>query len=338
MKDSLRERISNFEKQSIGLERGTVRLESYNPKWKRIFSDEAYFIYDHLRNESLRLYHCGSTSVPDLDSKPIIDILGSVIDLSELDQQQKKFESIGYEYKGEYGVKGRRYCVLYNPEKTVGYVHLHIFQNGDEEIKKHLHFRDLLRSSAEAKDKYQQHKRYLIEEAKIERSKYSDAKSELIRELQAKTKPNAPSHILVLLGAAKGHKNTLELIKELYPQSQTEVVDLNSVGLTPYSYLNRPKDEFYNLIQKSIRADLTILATPVYWYAMSGVMKDFIDRFSNLMSGEHKSLGESLYGKKFHLVSTGYDLKLPLGFEVPFSATAIYFGIDYMGSTYRSVR
>ncbi len=67
-------------------------------------------------------------------------------------------------------------------------------------------------------------------------------------------------------------------------------------------------------------------------------MKDFIDRFSDLLSGEHKQLGESLYGKKLQLVSTGYDLKLPLGFEVPFSGTAIYFGMDYLGAIYRSIR
>jgi multimeric flavodoxin WrbA len=83
-------------------------------------------------------------------------------------------------------------------------------------------------------------------------------------------------------------------------------------------------------VQNMIEADLVILATPVYWYAMSGPMKDFVDRFSNLMSGPHKELGEALYGKRLKVFSTGHDSSLPLGFEVPFSATALYFGIDYL--------
>lgn len=87
-----------------------------------------------------------------------------------------------------------------------------------------------------------------------------------------------------------------------------------------------------------IESDILYLATPVYWYAMSGHMKDFMDRFSDLMSGELKEFGENLYGKKVHLLPTGYDDRLPHGFEVSFSGTANYFGMDYMGAEYRSVR
>jgi GrpB-like predicted nucleotidyltransferase (UPF0157 family) len=61
------ERLQSFSENKIGLRRGDVMLEPHNRKWKRLFSDEAYFILDELRNDSLRLYHCGSTSVQDLD-------------------------------------------------------------------------------------------------------------------------------------------------------------------------------------------------------------------------------------------------------------------------------
>jgi GrpB-like predicted nucleotidyltransferase (UPF0157 family) len=332
-------RLQKYSEQKIGLGRGNVVLEPFNPKWKRLFSDEAYFIFDELRNESLRLYHCGSTSVHGLDAKPVIDILGSVSSLEVLDQQKTALEQIGYEYKGEYGIKGRRYCVLYNPEKTVAYVHLHIFQHDDAEVEKHLLFRDHLRSVPESKDAYLKYKRYLIEDLKISREKYSDAKNEIITKIQFEAScKRSPKKIVAVFGAAEGHKNTAIFLRDTYSASPIEVIDLNEASVPPYSYSKGSSDNFQMIIRKVLDADLLVLATPVYWYAMSGAMKDFMDRFSNLMSGEYKQLGESLYGKKIQLVSTGYDLKLPLGFEVPFSGTAIYFGMDYMGAIYRSVR
>jgi GrpB-like predicted nucleotidyltransferase (UPF0157 family) len=333
------ERIISYSKNRIGLKRGEVVLETSNLKWKRVFSDEAYLIFDELRDESLRLYHIGSTSVEGLDAKPIIDILGSVASLEVLDQKRKQLESIGYEYKGEYGITGRRYCVLYNPEKTVAYVHLHIFHQNDLEIQKHLNFRDHLRSSKEDQTTYLKHKYYLVNESQIPRAKYSEAKSEVISKIQQQANLRAkPNKVIAVLGSAVGSKNTLEFLKQTYADCSLQIVDLNSAKVEPYSYIESSDDQFYEIISKALSADLVILATPVYWYAMSGPMKDFMDRFSNLMSGKYKQLGEALYGKKLELLATGYDLKLPLGFEVPFAATSIYFGIDYLGAKYRSVR
>lgn len=333
------ERLQKFSDHEIGLERGQVRLVPYNSNWKRLFSDEAYFVFDQLRDESLRLYHCGSTCVDGLDSKPVIDILGSVSSLEELDRRKDRLEAIGYEYKGEYGIKGRRYCVLYNPEKTIAYVHVHIFKHDSIEIQKHLKFRDHLRKPSDAREVYLKHKRHLVNEIKIDRSNYSDAKNEVIAKLQFEADRNdSRPRVLTVLGAAEGHKNTSDFLRELFAEHTMEVIDLVESPIDRYVYSKNPSDAFQSIVQKALEADLLVLATPVYWYAMSGVMKDFVDWFSNLMSGEHKHLGEALYGKKVRLVSTGYDLNLPLGFEVPFSGTSIYFGMDYVGATYKSVR
>jgi GrpB-like predicted nucleotidyltransferase (UPF0157 family) len=333
------ERLQKFTEQKIGLGRTVFGLEPFNPKWKRLYSDEAYLIFDELRNESLRLYHCGSTSVQGLDAQPVIDILGSVSSLEVLDQQKKSLEQIGYEYKGEYGIKGRRFCVLYGPDKTIAYVHLHIFQHDNAEVEQLLLFRDHLRSMPESKETYLKHKRYLIEDLKISRTNYSLAKSDIIKKIQNEaSRKGSPKKIVAIIGAAAGHKNTATFLRETYIENSIEVIDLNEATVPPFSYSNGSSDIFQMIIQKAINADLLVLATPVYWYAMSGAMKDFIDRFSDLLSGEHKQLGESLYGKKLQLVSTGYDLKLPLGFEVPFSGTAIYLGMDYLGAIYRSIR
>jgi multimeric flavodoxin WrbA len=80
-----------------------------------------------------------------------------------------------------------------------------------------------------------------------------------------------------------------------------------------------------------------VFATPVYWYAMSGVMKIFFDRLSDLISTS-KPLGRGLAGKSVYLFSTGSELEMPDGFEVPFKRTAEYFDMNYVKSIYVSVK
>lgn len=333
------DRLQKFIDLKLGLRRDELYLGSFNPRWKRIFSDEALFIFDELRIESLRLYHCGSSSVPDLETKPIIDILGSVASFEELDQRKQKLEDIGYQYKGEFGIKGRRYCILSNPEKSMSFVHLHIFVEGDPEIEKHLQLRDHLRKSPENRAAYMAQKRHLIEKVKIPKEQYSGAKNDIISKIQTDAHKQArQQNILAICAASDGHQNTLNFLKETYQDANLEIIDLAQAAVAPFSYQQNVDDSFHQIMHKSKEADLVVLATPVYWYAMSGAMKNFMDRFSNLMTGEHKSLGESLYGKRIQLLATGYDINLPLGFEVPFSCTSMYFGMDYMGAHYKSVR
>jgi multimeric flavodoxin WrbA len=76
-------------------------------------------------------------------------------------------------------------------------------------------------------------------------------------------------------------------------------------------------------------AETIIFATPVYWYAMSGLMKVFFDRFTELLS-THKPLGKALKGKKIYLISTGSESELPPGFETPFKLTSEYFEMNYI--------
>jgi GrpB-like predicted nucleotidyltransferase (UPF0157 family) len=331
-------RILEYQSSELGLARGAVKLVPHSSRWKRHFSDEAYFIFDQLRDESLRLYHCGSTSVPGLDAKPIIDIVGSVSSIETLDKNCHRLESIGYEYKGEYGIAGRRYCVLYNPEKTIAFIHLHIFEHGSSDVERHLAFRDHLRISQRAREEYSREKSKIIQ-SNILRSEYSNAKAPIILKLETEAMSRtSTSNVLAVLGAADGHQKTNNFLVDSFKRQNLEVNDLSRSSVSGFSYSKMANDDFISTIQKVSKADLLVLATPVYWYAMSGPMKDFMDRFSNLMNGPHKALGESLCGKRIRVLATGYDLTPPLGFEVPFSATAIYFGMDYMGCDYKSTR
>lgn len=81
-------------------------------------------------------------------------------------------------------------------------------------------------------------------------------------------------------------------------------------------------------------ADNIIFATPVYWYAMSGRLKTFFDRLTDLLY-THKSIGKGLKAKKTYLIACGSDPELPEGFEVPFRRTSDYFEMSFQKSFYK---
>jgi GrpB-like predicted nucleotidyltransferase (UPF0157 family) len=179
------ERLHLFDQNGLGLERDQLRLEKYNPDWELAYSTESMLLTAHLQIESLQLFHCGSTSVPELAAKPILDILGSVPSLVELDAKKANLEKLGYEYKGEYGIIGRRYSVLYSSDKSIAYVHLHLFEEGSLEIEKHLVFRNYLRISETARLDYLEVKRKMALKFSDSRSLYSEGKDSVIQSIQS---------------------------------------------------------------------------------------------------------------------------------------------------------
>lgn len=182
------ERIELYRKNGLGLKRIAVTLVPPNPFWSQAFQLESEVLSSLLQLSQMQLHHCGSTSIPDLWAKPIVDILGVVPNLSLLDQRKELFEQLGYAYKGEYGIEGRRYCVLYDSEQTTGFFHLHFFKENSSEIKEHLLFRDYLRLNPQARKAYEELKKDLVYNKKIARSEYSAAKEELIQRLLKKAR------------------------------------------------------------------------------------------------------------------------------------------------------
>lgn len=143
--------------------------------------------------------------------------------------------------------------------------------------------------------------------------------------------------VLVIMGSARKESNTHKAVKELCPFKDYEVINLFEKEICPFYYDSEKLkgDDFLPIMKKVQGAEIIVFATPVYWYAMSGIMKNFFDRFTQLLS-DYKAIGKSLKGKKTYLIAQGASSELPDGFEVPFRETSKYLGMEFQGTRYKS--
>src|SRR4030095_7341152 len=139
---------------------------------------------------------------------------------------------------------------------------------------------------------------------------------------------------MIIVGSSRKNGNTSLIVELLVEKLCCQVVDLSDYSLSYYDYKNQNKhDDFSKLAAKMIEASYLIFATPVYWYSMSGQMKVFFDRFTDLIT-IRKSFGRKLAGKETFLVATGTEQNLPEGFEVPFRLTSNYLDMKFKASCY----
>ena len=143
---------------------------------------------------------------------------------------------------------------------------------------------------------------------------------------------------VVIVGSSRNDGETETQINALRKQSQWDIINLNDYNFNyyDYSHLNR-NDDFLPLMRKIIETyDTLIFATPVYWYSMSGIMKVFFDRITDLLTIE-KELGRQLRGKKMAVISSSYGGNLGDYFWLPFIESANYLGMSYLGNVHTVV-
>ena len=160
-----------------------ITVTNYNPIWPSMFKEEAKRIRSILGRNCLALHHIGSTAVPGLVAKPIIDILPVVRNILEVDSVCEAFEHLGYEYLGEFGIPGRRYLRKGGNERTY---QVHIFsEDNQSEIHRHLAFRNYLRTHADICQSYAALKRKLAEEFPYDIDGYCQGKDRFIKQIEA---------------------------------------------------------------------------------------------------------------------------------------------------------
>jgi putative NADPH-quinone reductase len=135
---------------------------------------------------------------------------------------------------------------------------------------------------------------------------------------------------LIILGSARHDSDTKKLVHVLFPAGNVKVLDLLDYIIYPYSYEGRyPADDRFTEVCNFIRQhEQVVFCTPVYWYAMSGLMKIFFDRLTDLVTIQKKT-GRSMAGKETYMLAVGAEEALPPGFEVPFKLTSACFDMAY---------
>lgn len=162
-----------------------VRVVPYDFGWPRLFELERGRIEFALGNAVVALHHIGSTAIPGIPAKPIIDILLEASSLAEVDRRAPRMESLGYEAKGEFGIAGRRYFRR-DDEWGVRTHQVHAFAVGNEDIVRHLAFRDYMIAHPQIARLYGELKRQLAERHPNDMGAYSEAKDGFVREHQSK--------------------------------------------------------------------------------------------------------------------------------------------------------
>lgn len=140
---------------------------------------------------------------------------------------------------------------------------------------------------------------------------------------------------IIIQASARSEGNTHKIVQALCKHIKCDVIDLKTKKIAPYSYEQENKtDDFLPLMQSIIAEyDVLLFATPVYWYAMSGLLKTFMDRLTDCVTTE-KSIGRSLKGKKIASLSCGSDAEEVVGFHAPFELSAAYLDMEYIGAVH----
>ena len=168
------------------LERLSTRIAivDYDPNWPELFTREADRIRSLLGGQALRIEHAGSTSVPGLAAKPIIDLLLVVADSAAEDAYAPALEAAGYVLRIR-EPDWYQHRMFKGPDTEIN---LHVFSSGCPEIDHMLMFRDWLRSNAADRDLYARTKRDLAQQEWTYVQNYADAKAIVIEEIMTRAR------------------------------------------------------------------------------------------------------------------------------------------------------
>ena len=169
--------------KNIGLKRGTVKLVQHNPSWKKFFEDEKRRLEERFHGwilgYDIKIEHIGSTAIPGIDSKPIIDILIGVKDLEDIHWTIELLEKLGYKLIPQACEIDKLFFALGDDAKRTH--HVHVTAYGNDRWKNDLIFRDYLRSHPDIAKKYDRLKKELSEKYPNDRKSYTEDKEQFIQ-------------------------------------------------------------------------------------------------------------------------------------------------------------
>jgi len=170
----------------IGLKRGVVELRTHNPQWEELFKQEKELISSVIADFLVDIQHIGSTAIPNIVAKPIIDIAVAIDSLDNIEKIIPPLKNIGFIYRGEQGIPDRHMFVKGGENYRTH--HLHVMQKDHYEWDKHILFRDFLKKHSNDAKQYSELKKLLFIRFGNDREKYTDSKSEFIQNIIEKAK------------------------------------------------------------------------------------------------------------------------------------------------------
>jgi len=173
----------------LGLKRGKVKLSPHNPKWTGFFEKEKKILQKSLGKTIIDIQHVGSTAIPGIPAKPIIDIAVAVPGLGRKEPEKyiESLKKVGYEYRGEDRPREHLF-VKGGEEKRICYLHMVKFNS--KAWKNYLLFRDYLRAHKKVAAEYGKLKLELAKKFSDNRKSYTAGKDKFIQKVLKKLKNN----------------------------------------------------------------------------------------------------------------------------------------------------
>ncbi|NER14341.1 FMN reductase [Leptobacterium flavescens] len=139
---------------------------------------------------------------------------------------------------------------------------------------------------------------------------------------------------VIIQASSRSNGNTAKIVSLLQEHTSFDIIDLNEKKINHFDYELKNEDDFNGLFKEIVNNYQTIVfATPVYWYSMSGLLKVFLDRISDFLF-EEKETGRKLRGMNMALISCGSDKEAIASFNRPFTESANYLGMNYLGDVH----
>jgi len=176
----------------IGLKRSSVQVVEYNPGWATLAADACQKVQQTCGNLVVEVQHVGSTAVPRLPAKPILDIAAAVDNFDVIPDLIQKFTGLGYLYRGvlsellgtsKNAEDADSYLFVKESSPDVRTIHLHIVEYKGTEWENYIRFRDVLRNDPIIRKQYAQLKLNLLTRFPNDRKSYTASKHNFIQEI-----------------------------------------------------------------------------------------------------------------------------------------------------------
>jgi len=166
---------------NLGLERGKVQLAPYDPEWATYFNTEADQIKTLLGKKLLGIEHIGSTSIPGMDAKPILDLMVAVNSIDDYAEYIEQLQKLGYSFRQDNRNEQEHILFVKGPEEKRTH-YLKLTTPDSNFWREHVLFRDYLIHHPNRAEEYRLLKHDLLNKFANERSKYTEDKADFIKE------------------------------------------------------------------------------------------------------------------------------------------------------------